>query len=406
MAQKRSSKALTENIRAPFMVGAGISNTPSTAGQIDNNYAVRAFSATQTGADIEIYRVDASDNLLINGSVSTPIRRVIKFNLATTASLVTQHFMIIPAACTLVGITEIHSTAEVTGTTMTAYVEKLTGTQAPGSGVTIMSGTFAMTGTANTLQTGTLTSTPANVQLAAGDRLGIVFSSAATELVGVVVTITLSPAGTGHWEVYNMQANGDLIDQNFFLANRDFVVTAAYEVHSTLGTNGSAVNVQITKDTGTNAPGAGTDLLTNSTNAGFNLKAAINTVQTATFATTAGLLRLAPGNRLAVDFAGTLTAVAGVVVVVVLQPVSGGRKDITFTLDKVTNLNEQGVLHSRPQLPDHGCFCGLGSVIRYGAERSTDAATPGPTFRAAARIFFPMIRELDFRSMVRQTPLS
>ncbi len=345
--------------RAPFLkrsgaslVSANTSNSPRLpAWAKDNTFEDRWRNAGNTD-DIRVLSVDGSDNIQLGEEVFTPVRRTLKFTLATAASLVTQHFLIIPAACRLVGISEIHATAESTAATMTAYIEKLTGTTAPGSGTTVMSGTFDMKGVANTRQvamlatTGTADSDAADLQFAAGDRVGIKFSVAGTELAGVAISITVAPAGTGEWIVYNMQANGDLVDQSFYLAQRDVIVTAASAVVSTKGTNGSAVNVQVVKDTSTNAPGAGTDILTNNTNAGFNLKNTINTVETGTLTATAATLRLAPGDRLSVDFAGTLTAVAGVIVVVVLQPVSTKRKEVIWTLSKNANLVDQTIFVS------------------------------------------------------------
>jgi hypothetical protein len=117
-----------------------------------------------------------------------------------------------------------------------------------------------------------------------------------------------------------MNANAGLADQCFFIANRAYTVKAIREVHATAGSDASAVNVQVTKDTGTQAPGAGTDLLTNNTNAGFDLKGTANTVQVGALVATAGALDLAAGDRLSVDFAGVLTALAGLVVSVELMP--------------------------------------------------------------------------------------
>lgn len=110
-------------------------------------------------------------------------------------------------------------------------------------------------------------------------------------------------------------------DHTFFVANRAYRVTAIREVHSTAGSDGSAVNVQVTKDTGTQAPGAGANLLTNNTNAGFDMKGTANTVQTGTLTATTADLELAAGDRLSLDFAGTLTALAGVVVTVSLEAI-------------------------------------------------------------------------------------
>lgn len=123
-----------------------------------------------------------------------------------------------------------------------------------------------------------------------------------------------------HIEVtFAMAANGSLADQAFFVANRAYQVVAISEVHATAGNDAGAVTLQVTKDTSTNAPGAGTDLLTNNSNAGFDLKGTANTVQTGTLTATTTALQLAAGDRLSVDFAGTLTTLAGVVVTVSLK---------------------------------------------------------------------------------------
>ena len=114
-------------------------------------------------------------------------------------------------------------------------------------------------------------------------------------------------------------APGTIADAAFYLAQAPCKVVGVSYIHSTAGTDAGAVNVQLTKDSGTAAPGAGTDLLTNNTNAGFNCKGTANTVQTGALVTTDATLTLAAGDRLALDFAGTTTALAGVVVSVRLQ---------------------------------------------------------------------------------------
>lgn len=160
-----------------------------------------------------------------------------------------------------------------------------------------------------------------------------------SEIVGVGTTfklnyygdaVLLECDGTG-WAVVatslgipfrvNCPLNADNVDQAFFVVDRAYQLVAAYEIHATAGTDGSAVNVQIVKDTGTNAPGAGTDLLTNNTNAGFNLKGTINTLQTGTLTSTVADLQLAAGDRLSLDYAGVTTSLAGVSFTIVLRPI-------------------------------------------------------------------------------------
>lgn len=119
----------------------------------------------------------------------------------------------------------------------------------------------------------------------------------------------------------NMPLNGNCVDQCFFVADRAYQLVGVDYVHATAGSDGGSVNVQVTKDTGTNAPGAGTDLLTNNTNAGFNCKGTANTVQAGTLTGTTASLQLAAGDRLSVDFAGTVTALAGVHITAKLKPI-------------------------------------------------------------------------------------
>lgn len=119
---------------------------------------------------------------------------------------------------------------------------------------------------------------------------------------------------------YRQAANGSLADEAFFIADRAYNVDSIREVHSAAGTHSAAVNLQVTKDTGTDAPGAGTDLVASNAGAGFDLKGTANTVQSASLTTGAGALTLAAGDRLSVDYAGVLTTVAGVVVTVMLTP--------------------------------------------------------------------------------------
>ena len=77
-------------------------------------------------------------------------------------------------------------------------------------------------------------------------------------------------------------------DKVFFIATRAMRVVSVSQIHTVAA--GGASALQVTKDTGTDAPGAGTDLLTNNTNAGFDLNATANTVQVGTLVATAGVV--------------------------------------------------------------------------------------------------------------------
>ena len=104
-------------------------------------------------------------------------------------------------------------------------------------------------------------------------------------------------------------------DRAFFIANRAYQVTAIRQVHSVAA--GGASTLQVTKDTGTTAPGAGSDLLSSA----FDLNATANTVQTGALTATTADLLLAAGDRLSIDFANTIQSTAGLVVTVSLKPI-------------------------------------------------------------------------------------
>jgi hypothetical protein len=103
-------------------------------------------------------------------------------------------------------------------------------------------------------------------------------------------------------------------DQVFFVATRPYLLVAASEVHATAA--GGASALQLVKDTGTAAPGAGTDLLT----AAFDLNATANTVQVGALVASSATKTLAAGDRLSVDFANAIQSSAGVVVTACLAP--------------------------------------------------------------------------------------
>lgn len=106
-------------------------------------------------------------------------------------------------------------------------------------------------------------------------------------------------------------------DAVFFLATRPYILVSVSEVHSVVA--GGASVLQVVKDTGTNAPGAGTDLLTNNTNTGFDLNAAANTPQVGTLVAV-GTRTLAAGDRLSVDYANAIQSSAGVTVTACMAP--------------------------------------------------------------------------------------
>lgn len=137
----------------------------------------------------------------------------------------------------------------------------------------------------------------------------------------IQVDLTNASINLTHNVKQSCPLNSHCVDQAFWTADGTYLVTAISYIHSTAGNDAGAVNLQVTKDTSTQAPGAGTDLLTNNSNAGFDCKAAANTVQSGVLVAAEAPRTLTTGDRLSLDFAGTVTTLAGVVVTVSLRRV-------------------------------------------------------------------------------------
>lgn len=217
-----------------------------------------------------------------------------------------------------------HAVAGDDGGGLKAQIVKDTATDAPGAGTDILTNEsnagFDAQAAADTIIEGTLTGTAATLRMDPGDRLSLDFAGTTTTLAGVCLIVEFEPLYDRKEVIYELAANGNLIDETFFIADRAYEVILATEVHATAGNDGGNVNVQLVIDKATDVPGGGTDLISLDTNRGFLLKGAANTVQVATWKDTRFNIMLA-GDRLAVDFGGTLTTLAGVEVTVSLRPI-------------------------------------------------------------------------------------
>ncbi len=118
---------------------------------------------------------------------------------------------------------------------------------------------------------------------------------------------------------FNSPLASGLVAQTFFVADRACRVVSIVFRHATAA--GAAANLQVFKDGTMTSPGSGTALLTNNTNAGFDLNGSINSMQTGVLSATPANLVLASGDALSVAFTGTLGSSAGVTVSVILAPI-------------------------------------------------------------------------------------
>ena len=109
-----------------------------------------------------------------------------------------------------------------------------------------------------------------------------------------------------------------IADVQFWTAPVDCEVVAVREVHVTAGTDGSAVSGTIRRCQGTEAATAGDDLLGDTK---IDFKGTALTEQTPDLTATTASLTLEAGDRLSLDVTGTTTALAGVILTVLLKRV-------------------------------------------------------------------------------------
>ena len=107
-------------------------------------------------------------------------------------------------------------------------------------------------------------------------------------------------------------------DVQFFTAPVKCQVVGIREVHETAGSDGGAVTGTIRRCQGTEAATAGDDLLGTTK---INFKGTALTEQTPALTSTTASLTLEAGDRLSLDVTGTTTALAGVIVTVLLKRV-------------------------------------------------------------------------------------
>ena len=109
-------------------------------------------------------------------------------------------------------------------------------------------------------------------------------------------------------------------NQPFFIARHPCEVMWVAESHTVKGTDAGAVTLNIEKLTGTQAPGAGVEIL----DTAFDMKGNINTVVQKQGLDLTANRQLKNGEMLCVKFTGTKTSLAGVCVTVYLKFLTRG----------------------------------------------------------------------------------
>ena len=180
------SGTLSTAVQPNITTLAGVT-TLTTSGTV----SVGTLSATNITAATAL-TVTTANSLTVGGNIIPNTLTVSYFLSGTTPATSTNHstFFIADRAYTIVAIRQSFGTASSSGT-VTWTLEKLTGTQATGAGLILLNAAHLMNGTANTVVNEALTGTTANLDLAAGDRIGSRTSNNATALANLAVTVTL-----------------------------------------------------------------------------------------------------------------------------------------------------------------------------------------------------------------------
>lgn len=110
---------------------------------------------------------------------------------------------------------------------------------------------------------------------------------------------------------FNYDIAGNAVDAWAFVADADYEITKIYCIPTVAGNNGSAVTADVVKASGTTAVSSGTTVCSAADS--LDLKGAANTLQTATLSTTDATRRLTAGDRLGINFTGTLTLAVGLI---------------------------------------------------------------------------------------------
>lgn len=186
-------------------------------------------------------------------------------------------------------------------------------TSGVGGAVTVTAGASTTSGAGSGV---TITAAAGVGSTNAGGAVNLVPGAAAS--TGIPGTVQINGNAALVCATYQSDPTPTATDKVFFIATRPYIVVTASEIH-TVAAGGASV-LQLVKDTSTNAPGAGSDLLTNNTNTGFDLNGTANTVQTGTLTATVATKTLAAGDRLSVDYANTIQSTAGVVVTACMAP--------------------------------------------------------------------------------------
>lgn len=343
--------------RAPweFSYGEGDPDLmPECKHTYDNGFTRRYRNQAGT-AVIDLFSVDATNNILHGAAVYKPMRDQETFFLAPTAQQGTIPFWISDGYYYITAISETHATAGSDAAAVTAQVIVDHGAAvAPGAGLAsngtggpAMSSTFNLKATANTVQNATLAdvlkrstmaiakSNPpiglvSPIVIRPGDRLTFKTTGVLTALAGVMVSIAFAPFGVTNSFSYFQNLNARIVTSPFAIVSRPGLVVTGISA-SWSAVSSAAGTLKVTVDSDGTAAGGGTTLQTGT----IDLTAAANTTVNGVLTATVANLTLPAGARLSVVITGA-TGVAGLAVTV--YTTSSTRQEVSWYQQSNTDL--------------------------------------------------------------------
>lgn len=166
-----------DNLASALVIGEG-ANSYFTFVTTDSSELIKC-DKSQTVATGKTLAVVDADKLTV-GSVIVPQDEIITLSIPLHATKVTYNLFVARTALQVLAIDYTPDIAQ--GGALTATVVKATGTTIPASATTPMhiAGAIDLNAAAHTVQSISLTGTGADLQLAAGNRIGLVLSGAMT----------------------------------------------------------------------------------------------------------------------------------------------------------------------------------------------------------------------------------
>lgn len=166
---------------------------------------------------------------------------------------------------------------------------------------------------------GRLSSTPGTQNVQIGivvSRTGTTLGTANDKILEVDFPNAGATTSANTTKILTTELLAASVDKWLYVADRAYQVTLVEEIHSVVGGSSAAVRPRKITAATTAAPGAAVAAgITEITAASIDLTAAINVTQTAALTATAADLLLADGDKIGLDFSGTLTGLVGQLII-------------------------------------------------------------------------------------------